>query len=146
MGGVSEDRFKEVLKLSESPDPNYRYFHKFKVKPGNYLVELYRFIGANFVNNPIFELNTEDLQQWWKGSYPGESPSGWVKDMLAEEDFDSEVLQTYLLRLTPLSETVNSPHVDSDSGCVSQFETRKPVKCPLGLNSSQYRSADSLGT
>lgn len=141
MGGGMPEDFEDALVNFEPPDPHYRYFHKIKVEPGTYLVEVYAFIGSYAVNEDWEEKSADEFEQWWDESRPGRKRAEWIECFREEEYVDGEdlELQEYIIRIAPLKEEVEIPALDEDTKWVGDFEMRKPALCPLGLKSSMYR-------
>ena len=141
MGGGMPEDFEDALPNFEPPDPHYRYFHKIKVEPGDYLVEVYAFLGSYKVNEAWEEKDPEEFEQWWDESRPGQGRAEWISSFKEEEYVDSEdyELQEYIIRIVPTNEDVVLPALEEDCKWVRCFEMRKPKLCPEGIKSSLYR-------
>lgn len=141
MGGGMPEDFEDALPNFEPPNSHYRFFHKLKVEPGSYLVEVYAFLGSYAVNENWEDKDVAEFEKWWDESRPGIERAEWIEFFADEEYVDGEdlELQEYLIRITPLKEEVPLPPLDEDYKWVGDFEMRKPKLCPKGLKSSKYR-------
>ena len=141
-GGLAED-FEVALSNFEPPDVHFQFFQKLKLEPGDYLVEVYSFLGSYPVNEAWEETDPEDLGRWWDETRPGEERPEWISFFEDEEYVDSEEFEfvEHIIRIVALIEDVPSPAIDEDTNWVGDFEMRKAV-CPRGLTREDVLGAE----
>lgn len=136
MGGGLEEDFETALPNFEPPDPHYRFFQKFRLEPGSYIVEVYSFLGSYPVNQAWENIDdASEFESWWNESRPGEDQPEWISFFNDEEYVDSEEFELveHIVRVVPATEEVPLPPLEDDSKWVGQFEIRRPEMCPRGL-------------
>lgn len=144
-GGGVEECFEEAL-ASFAPSPDSATFHKLRVAPGSYLVEVYAFVSSMTVNFAWEDEDDFDPGAWWRETRAGEPEAAWIPTWRKEgyvpaDDFPE--LTEYLVRLIPAA-TVDAPPLpplDGELCWVEDFELRRPERCPAGL-----RRADVLAS
>jgi len=137
-GGGCEEDWEAALENPAPPDPDLLFnFQKFKVPPGDYLVEVYAFLGSMNFNFKLDEIGRENWQSWFHLQDTSEPPE-WFKSLLKNDYIDSEAfdLQDYLIRLSPLQETPPLPVLEDCPWC-GYYEFRQPPQCPQGLSRSR---------
>jgi hypothetical protein len=142
MGGGMEEDFEVALPNASAPDPDFVFFQKFKVPPGQYVVEVYAFLNS-MSGAIIWEKlpNREALAAQWLAG--GEKLPEWLEYLLEDKYYDPAQadLQDYLIRLTPLHQAVAPPSLLPEVNWFGQFEVRMPARFPKGISRSQLLAA-----
>ncbi len=141
-GGLAED-FDEAIAHPEPPDPEDTHYQRIKLPPGDYLVEVYAFVGSMTVN--FAWEDDEDgskLNAWWDETRPGQDRPEWMEAWAEEGYADAEEfdLLEYVIRLIPLTEEVPLPEQETRTGWAGVFEMRRPAVCPAGLPQPERES------
>ena len=138
-GGFLAEDLEVALNHDKAPNPNFNFFQKIKVPAGQYLVEIYAFLSsmsASFIWEKLE--NTQAIIDQWQQS--GVIMPKWLDEFINQEDcvnsneFD---LQDYIIRLTPLKETVALPELITEVNCFGKFAVRLPNTMPLGISRRQ---------
>lgn len=142
-GGGSEDDWHVALNHFSPPNPHLINFHKVRLAPGDYLVEVYAFLGSMNFNFQLDEIGKKNWQHWLKldGVAESEQPA-WFKFLLENDYVDSEEfgLQEYIIRLTPLQESPPLPELDEELYWCGLYQYRQPQQFPKGILRSQLLS------
>lgn len=141
-GGGCEDDWEAAINYFAPPDPHLINFQKVRVSPGDYLVEVYAFLGSMNFNFHLDNIKRENWQQWFhlKGIPESEQPQ-WFRFLQENDYIDSERfdLQEYIIRLAPLYEAPPIPVLDEEIVWCSQYEFRQLDHCPMGIRRSQLK-------
>jgi hypothetical protein len=119
------------------------------VEPGEYVVEIYAFVGSYTVNELFYQAgdaeadlnenapSTNRLRDWWTNTR-GEAPlpewlGSWIEDGYVDNDKCG--LLAYVIRLIESDNKIPAPPQDEDyEWWVTEFQTREPDKCPRGIH------------
>lgn len=138
-GGGSEEDWERAIANVE-PDPHLVNFQKFQVTPGDYLVEVYAFLGSMTFNFALEDIKKRNWRNWLRLDQipPAEQPE-WANFLMDNDYIDSERfdLQEYVIRLSPLYEPPAKPVLDEDFFWCSQYSLRRPEHCPKGIRRSR---------
>jgi hypothetical protein len=138
-GGGSEEDWETAIHHPAPSDPNlFCNFQKFKIPPGDYLVEVYAFLGSMNFNFQLDEIGSENWEQWFH-LQDVTTPPQWFQSLLKNDYIDSQALdlQEYLIRLSPLQEQPPLPILDEELSWCGHYQFRQPQHCPTGLSRSQ---------
>jgi hypothetical protein len=139
-GGGSEENWEAVLNHFSPPNPHFMNFQKVRLAPGDYLVEVYAFLGSMNFNFELDDIGAKNWQRWLKLDEIDESKHpAWFKFLLENDYIDSEQfgLQEYIIRLSPLQESPPLPELDEELYWCSLYQYRQPQQCPKGILRSQ---------
>lgn len=115
------------------------YFQKFDVEPGTYAVDVFAYVSS--VTGNFFleeESPMQEWQNWFKSSRKGEDLPEWLSEF---DEYtmpgELEELVSYIVRLRPMTEALESqPEFDEELGwCI--FKMRKPSLAPVGVLRSE---------
>jgi hypothetical protein len=142
LGGAQEQDFEAALKSLKPRDPHYVTYCKFAVAPGDYVVEVYAYVGGStvslgwdgFGSLAVAKQSQHDLAAWWERTRPGQQHPAWLRSWTLTGNVGGELgLAGYVIRLNRSDETVPLPEVDADTGWCGVFEYRRPTLCPVGI-------------
>lgn len=112
-GGDAGELAKAIS--GELPEPNYQYFQKIEVPPGDYRVDIYAYLSSMTVQLSLgsydenWDLQEDEaLKQWYAANRPGPPGVG------------------YIIRLSPLDTELPLPRLVPEVGWCGEFECRKP--------------------
>ncbi|QFZ91240.2 hypothetical protein [Synechococcus elongatus] len=139
-GGGCEEDWEVAIHHATPPNPHLFNFQKFTIPPGDYLVEVYAFLGSMNFNFQLEEIPRKQWQQWFhlQDKTKAEQPD-WFKFLLANDYIDSEKfgLQEYIIRLSPLQEIPPLPVLDEEIAWCGYYQFRQPEHCPRGISRTQ---------
>ncbi|WP_238154192.1 hypothetical protein [Synechococcus elongatus] len=139
-GGGCEEDWKIAINHQIPPNPHLFNFQRFTIPPGDYLVEIYAFLGSMNFNFQLEEIPKRQWQQWFhlQDDQKAEQPE-WFKFLLENDYIDSDQfdLQEYIIRLSPLQERPPLPALDEEVAWCGLYQFRQPADCPMGISRSQ---------
>jgi hypothetical protein len=142
LGGAQEPDFEAAMKNLKPRDPHYVNYCKFAVAPGEYVVDVYAYVGSStvslgwdgFGSLAVAKQSKHDLVAWWESSRPGQPCPAWLRSWLATGTVGNELgLAGHVIRLQQSDEEVPLPEVDADTGWCGVFQYRQPMLCPAGI-------------
>lgn len=142
MGGTRAEHFQAVLSQHNTDEGQRDFFQKLSIDSGDYLVEVYAFLGSMTFNEHWDELVQPDagMLGWFQRTRPEQDEPAWLNALREDGYIDRETfhLLEYIIRLSPLSPLEEAeipfPELDEEHFWCGSFELRKPAKCPLGIS------------
>lgn len=139
-GGGCEEDWEAAIHNTVPSNLHLFNFQKFIIPPGDYLVEVYAFLGSMNFNFQLEEISKKQWKDWFNlQEVPEAEQPKWFKFLLNNDYIDSEEFdfQEYIIRLSPLREIPPFPTLDEDLTWCGHYQFRQLAHSPVGISRSQ---------